>query len=164
VVRNGLRVHVGAAVSPDDRPAMVRLVRYVQRPIVDPASFEPRYPDAIRYRLAHPFSDGTTHVEFSAQALADKLGALVPPSSSPRTAYHGILAPKAAKRWRVVPAQLELASRVLAFAPNSPVRSAGPRKAPNKADGSVGECRHCGGPVVIVRLEETHAQEDGHAA
>ena len=48
-------------------------------------------------------SDGTTHLLFSPSELIEKLAALVPPPRLNLVRYHGVLAPHAADRSRIVP-------------------------------------------------------------
>lgn len=97
VQRDGeLDVRAGAPVAPDDRALRLRLCRYVARAPFDPTALEPAAEGRVRYRLHHPFADGTTHVELSAPALAERLRALAAGEQRPPLAFHGVLAPKAA--------------------------------------------------------------------
>ncbi len=106
--RDGVRVHGGRQVKADEREAVLRLSRYLTRPPVDLGALESTPTGRLRYALAHPFSDGTTHVELAPQELAEKLVALIPDGATHRVSYHGVLAPRAAHRWRVLPTQLVL--------------------------------------------------------
>lgn len=155
VMRSGLRVHAGEPVPADDRPGLARLARYVTRPLPDPSSFSRLPSGTIRYRLEHPFSDGTTHIELSPEALAQTLAQLVPAEASPRVQYHGILAPRAAHRWRVIPGQLRLFPEQA-----STTRAEGSRRlakrspaAPSDA-GSPMLCPTCETPMDVVTTED----------
>ncbi len=53
-------------------------------------------------RLKTPWSDGTTHLVLSPLELIEKLAALVPPPRLNLVRYHGVLAPNAADRDRIV--------------------------------------------------------------
>ena len=111
--RSGVRIRAGSAVEPDARDALVRLANYVTRPEPTGPSIDARTLDLqtegnILHKLERPFADGTTHVEFSPEALAARLREVTPGPRTPRVQYHGILAPRAAHRWRVVPGQLAL--------------------------------------------------------
>ena len=57
----------------------------------------------IRYRLRHPFHDGTRAILFDPLTFIEKRCALVPPPRANHLTYHGVLAPNAAWRARVVP-------------------------------------------------------------
>jgi hypothetical protein len=83
-------------VAPDDRALRARLCRYVARAPFDPSALELGHEGRLRYRLHHPFADGTTHVELSAHALAERLRALAAGELRPPVAFHGVLAPGAA--------------------------------------------------------------------
>jgi hypothetical protein len=80
-----------------------RLCRYVARPAIATERLS-ELPDArIAYELRHPWSDGTTRVVFEPQSFLEKLAALIPPPRAHLVTYHGVLAPAAAIRSRVVP-------------------------------------------------------------
>ena len=57
----------------------------------------------IAYELRHPWSHGTTRVVFEPLSLLEKLAALIPPPGAHLVTYHGVLAPAAAMRRRIVP-------------------------------------------------------------
>ena len=60
--------------------------------------------DLLSFRLKTPWSDGTTHLVLSPMELIEKLAALVPPPRVNLVRYHGVLAPNAKDRARIVPA------------------------------------------------------------
>ena len=107
---DGLRIQAGRAVQADDRVALTRIAGYLARSELDRNAVS--RPDArtIRYRLHRPFSDGTTHVEFSTDAFAARLRALGFHIGTAPITYHGVLAPRAALRPLVTPTQLSLIS------------------------------------------------------
>jgi hypothetical protein len=107
----GFSIHAAPPLAGDERHRLARLARYITRPPIDPAAIEAAPGGKLRYRLKQPFADGTTHVEFSPQELVEKLLAIVPSGPSQRLAWHGVLAPAAAQRCRIVPGQLELLPR-----------------------------------------------------
>src|SRR5213596_3318535 len=49
--------------------------------------------------------DGTTHIAMERSELIDRLAPLIPPPRAHQVRYHGILAPSASLRSRVVPVQ-----------------------------------------------------------
>ena len=57
----------------------------------------------MQYRLAHPWSDGTTAIVYEPLELIERLVALVPPPGFHRVRFHGVLAPAAPERPDVVP-------------------------------------------------------------
>jgi hypothetical protein len=80
------------------------LCRYVARPAVATERLS-QFPDGrVLYRLRHQWRDGTSHVIFEPVDLIGKLAALVPPPRFNLVRYHGVLAPSARWRSRIVPA------------------------------------------------------------
>ena len=57
----------------------------------------------MQYQLKRPFSNGTTHVVFAPLDFLSKLAALIPRPRHHLVRYHGVLAPNAKLRKRVVP-------------------------------------------------------------
>lgn len=63
-----------------------------------------QFPDGrVLYQLRHRWRDGTSYVIFDPMDLLGKLAALVPPPMFNLVRYHGILAPSARWRSRIVP-------------------------------------------------------------
>jgi hypothetical protein len=80
------------------------LCRYVARPAAATERLS-RLPDGrVLYRLRHRWRDGTSQVIFEPLDLVGKLAALVPPPRFNLVRYHGVLAPSAEWRFRIVPA------------------------------------------------------------
>lgn len=97
VQRHGeLDVRAGPIVPADDHALRARLCRYVARAPFDPSALTPGSRGRLRYRLHHPFADGTTHVELSPGVLAERLHALAAGELRPPVAFHGVLAAEAA--------------------------------------------------------------------
>ena len=99
----GISVHANVGIPARDRARLERLCRYVARPPVATERLS-RFADGrLLYRLKHRWRDGTTHVLFEPLELVEKLAALVPPPRVNLVRYHGVLAPAARVRARVVP-------------------------------------------------------------
>jgi hypothetical protein len=58
----------------------------------------------LAYRLKTPWRDGTTHVVMERRELLERLAPLISPPRAHQVRYHGVLAPCASGRDRVVPA------------------------------------------------------------
>jgi hypothetical protein len=58
----------------------------------------------LAYRLKTRWRDGTTHVVMERHELLERLAPLIPPPRAHQVRYHGVLAPCASGRSRVVPA------------------------------------------------------------
>jgi hypothetical protein len=61
--------------------------------------------EVLSFKLKTPWSDGTTAILLSPMELIEKLSALVPPPRKNIVHYHGVLAPHAKDRDRIVPAR-----------------------------------------------------------
>ncbi len=86
-----------------------RLCRYIARPPIATERLELTPDGNVRYHFRKPWRNGTAYVEYSPLELIERLLPLVPAPRSHLLVYHGVLAPKAALRSRVVPAPLEQA-------------------------------------------------------
>jgi hypothetical protein len=80
----GFNLHANVRIAARDRTRLERLCRYTGRPPVAVDRLGPLRDKRLGYRLKRPWSDGTTFVIFSRQALLERLVALVPP---PRSMY-----------------------------------------------------------------------------
>ncbi len=58
----------------------------------------------LAYRHKTPWRDGTTNVVMERRELLERLAPLIPPPRAHQVRYHGVLAPCASGRYRVVPA------------------------------------------------------------
>ncbi len=100
----GFTLHADVAVPARDRRRLERLCRYVARPPVATDRLE-RLPDGrLLYHLRHRWRDGTTQIVFEPHQLLGRLVPLIPAPRSHQVRYHGVLAPCAGWRDRVVPA------------------------------------------------------------
>lgn len=150
--RDGTRVHAMPRIGAEARDAVLRLSRYLVRPPIDRGRFSVQPDGHVRYRLAVPWSDGTTHVEFAPRELAERLLAATPGGVVHRVAYHGVLAPGAAAKWRQHPIQLWLAGA-------DPGPRAAPVRRPDRraraaARRNGSNCPRCGGPLRVIAVEE----------
>lgn len=150
---DGFGVHAMERVDASARGVLHRLANYLVRAKVVLADLRPGEGDRVIQQLAVPWSDGTTHVEFSSRELARRLVALTPSERIHRVSYHGVLAPRAAARWRLHAQQLRLvpddppAPRVRAQPPNEV-----PAPPPRRFHPST--CGRCGGRLRVVAVEE----------
>jgi hypothetical protein len=99
----GYSVHAGVCVPARDRMRLERLCRYAGRPPLATERLSLLPDGRLLYRLKHRWRDGTKHVIFEPLELVEKLAALVPPPKVNLIRYHGLLAPAAAFRSRVIP-------------------------------------------------------------
>ena len=104
VARHGeMSLHAAVAVPARDRRRLERLCRYVARPPLGHDRLEERPDGRLALRLKTRWRDGTTHILIERRDLLDRLVPLIPPPRAHQLRYHGILAPGASLRERVVP-------------------------------------------------------------
>jgi ribosomal protein S27AE len=100
----GLSLHAAVAVPARDRRRLERLCRYVARPPLSNERLEEHPDGRLALRLKTRWRDGTSHILMERSELIDRLVPLIPPPRAHQLRYHGILAPCASQRDRVVPA------------------------------------------------------------
>jgi len=100
----GLSLHAAVAVPARDRRRLERLCRYVARPPLANERLEEHPDGRLALRLKTRWRDGTSHILMERSELIDRLVPLIPPPRAHQLRYHGILAPCASQRDRVVPA------------------------------------------------------------
>ena len=99
----GFSLHAATRVPAGDRQRLEHLCRYLLRPPLAAARLRWRDPQTLTFSLKTPWDDGTTHLLLSPHELLERLAALVPPPRRHLIRYHGVLAPHAADRSRIVP-------------------------------------------------------------
>ncbi len=152
---DGFGVHAMERVDASARGALRRLANYLVRAKVVLADLRAGAGDRVIQQLAVPWSDGTTHVEFSSRELARRLVALTPSERIHRVSYHGVLAPRAAARWRLHAQQLPLVPDVPIRQPlvaGEPSATPPPSRAARRFHPST--CGRCGGRLRVVAVEE----------
>jgi hypothetical protein len=100
---SGFSLHAATRIEAGDKAGLERLCRYVARPPLAAGRLARISDDALSFKLKTPWDDGTTHLILSPMELIEKLAALVPPPRVNLVRYHGILAPHAKDRDKVVP-------------------------------------------------------------
>ena len=103
----GFSLHAATRVAAADRDRLERLCRYVNRPPLAAGRLQIVDAETVAFDLKSVWSDGTYRIELSPQELLEKLAALVPPPRLNLVRYHGVLAPNAADRARIVPGPRE---------------------------------------------------------
>ena len=101
----GFCLHAATRIAGPDRRGLERLCRYVARPALAGGRLRILDADPLSFALKTPWSDGTRPLLLSPMELLEKRAALVPPPRFHLLRYHGVLAPRARARDRIVPAQ-----------------------------------------------------------
>ena len=100
---DGFSLHAGVVVPGYDRERLEKLCRYAGRPAVAESRLSLLPDGRACYELKRRWKDGTTHVVLEPQVLLERLVALVPRPRRHLVTYHGVFAPAAGLRSRVVP-------------------------------------------------------------
>ena len=146
----GFSLHAATRVEAGDKDGLERLCRYVSRPPLAAGSLTRLSEEVLSFKLKTPWSDGTTSILLSPQELIEKLAALVPLPRQNIVRYHGILAPHAKSRDKIVPA-----GKKTGETPGD--EDAAPRKYRLAWSALLArifqidmKCSHCGGKMKIV--------------
>ncbi len=147
----GFSLHAATRIDADDREGLERLCRYVARPPLAAGRLERISNDVLSFRLKTPWDDGTTRLLLSPLELIEKISALVPPPRVNQVRYHGILAPHAKNRDKVVPAGKKTSETSAdEDAPSRKYRLAWAALLARVFQIDVDKCPHCGGKMRIV--------------
>jgi hypothetical protein len=99
----GFSQHAKVAIEGQDRTELERLCRPIARPAIASERLSIDPDGRVAYRLRRPWSDGTSAIVFEPLAFLERLAALVPRPHAHLLAYHGVLAPSAQWRDKIVP-------------------------------------------------------------
>ncbi len=99
----GFSLHANTHLHANDREGLERLCRYGARGALAMERLTRLEDGRLSYRMKRPLPDGTRHLVLPVDAFLRRLAALVPPPGSNLVRFHGLFAPGAALRPRVVP-------------------------------------------------------------
>lgn len=102
----GFSLHAATFIKEEKRDRLETLCRYLLRPPVSEKRLERRNNGDVLLRLKSEWSDGTFAMEFTPHEFIEKLIAIIPQPRIHGVRFHGILAPSAEDRKKVVPAAL----------------------------------------------------------
>lgn len=100
----GYSLHAATQVGENDRVGLMRLVRYGSRGALALERLSRGEDGRLRYRMKRPAPDGSTHLVLTPVELLRRLAPLVPPPGQHLVRFHGVFAPNAKLRAKVVPA------------------------------------------------------------
>ncbi len=100
---DGFSLHAGVRVAAGDRRRLEHLLRYAARPAIASSRLSLLPDGRVCYELKRRWKDGSTRVVMTPEVLIERLLALVPRPRRHLVTYHGVLAPAAGLRSRVVP-------------------------------------------------------------
>jgi len=100
---DGFSLHAAVRVDAHDRKRLEQLCRYITRPALSDERVQLNAAGQVELKLKTPWRDGTTHLVMSALEFMQRLAARVPRPRLHLIRLHGVLAPNAKLRSRVVP-------------------------------------------------------------
>jgi hypothetical protein len=157
----GFDLHANVAVPAAERARLEQLCRYLLRPPVAQDRLRHMGDDRILLTLKTPWADGTRHLIFAPMELLEKLAALTPRPRINLILYHGVLAPHA--RWRARVVAYGALPETTAIAPNLQGESGADAASPSQSrhwawaylmrrafDIDVLACPRCGGRLRLL--------------
>lgn len=106
----GFSLHAAVYIKANQRLELEKLCRYLARPPIAEGRLERSLAGDVIYQFKKKWNDGTQAVFFSPLEFIEKLVALIPPPRIHLARFHGVLAPNANWRSKVVPSQTPRAS------------------------------------------------------
>jgi hypothetical protein len=100
---NGFSLHASVRCGADDRQALEQRCRCIMRPALANERVQTNAAGQVVLKLKTTWRDGTTHLVMSPLEFMQRLAALVPRPRLHLIRFHGVLAPNAKLRARVVP-------------------------------------------------------------
>ena len=101
--RTGFSLHAGVRCEANDRQGIEQLCRYITRPAISNERLAINGKGQVVITLKTPWKDGATHIVLEPLEFMQRLAALVPRPRLHLTRFHGVLAPNAKLRAKVVP-------------------------------------------------------------
>jgi hypothetical protein len=86
-------LHAQTVVPAQDRVALERLCRYIQRPVISKDRLRELEDGRFYYAFKREWKNGTRGIYFEGPDFLERLAALVPPPRKHQTRYHGVYAP-----------------------------------------------------------------------
>lgn len=159
VSAQGFSLHADTWCGPQQREKLERLCRYITRPALGHKRLRRTPVGEVVLQLKTPYRDGTTHLVMSPLEFLQRLAALVPRPRLHLIRFHGVLAPNAALRSQIVPAESDQATASSIADGEAPAASTRARmnwaqllKRVFAIDMTT--CPQCGGPLTILAAIE----------
>jgi len=154
---HGFSLHAAVRWRADQRKELEHLCRYITRPAIANERLKRNRAGQVVLQLKSPYKDGTTHIIMEPLEFMERLAALVPRPRLHLIRFHGVLAPNAKLRSKIVPAPAERATETPsedAHAQSAPARMSWARLLKRIFDIDVEHCPNCGGALKIIAAIE----------
>ena len=99
----GFSLHAGVHCAAEDRKGIEQLCRYITRPAISNERLSINREGNAILKLKTPWRNGATHILLTPMEFMQRLAALVPRPRLHLIRFHGVLAPNAKLRSKVVP-------------------------------------------------------------
>ncbi len=152
---HGFSLHTGVRCAMNQRKKLEHLCRYITRPAIANERLTLNGTGQAVLTLKTPYRDGTTHIVMSPLEFMQRLAALVPRPRLNLIRFHGVLAPNAKLRPKIIPGEKKGknspsdANDDAQYPPVS-VRISWARLLKRVFDIDIEHCPHCGGDMKII--------------
>ena len=151
-LRTGFSLHAGVRCAAHDRQGLEQLCRYITRPAISNERLSINGKGQVVIQLKTPWKDGASHIVLEPLEFMQRLAALVPRPRLHLTRFHGVLAPNAKLRAKVVPEPArEQAQAEDTCTHSAPVRMSWARMLKRVFDIDMERCA-CGGKLKFVAI------------
>ena len=154
---HGFSLHAAVRWRANQRKELEQLCRYIARPAIANERLKRNRAGQVVLQLKSPYKDGTTHIVMEPLEFMERLAALVPRPRLHLIRFHGVLAPNAKLRSKIVPAPPEPATESSSedtHGQRAPARISWARLLKRVFDVDVEHCPNCGGALKIIAAIE----------
>ena len=102
---HGFSLHIGVRCAMNQRKELEHLCRYITRPAIANERLALNNAGQVVLTLKTPYRDGTTHIVMSPLEFMQRLATLVPRPRLNLIRFHGVLAPNAKLRSKIIPGE-----------------------------------------------------------
>jgi Putative transposase len=153
----GFSLHAAVRWRADQRAELEQLCRYITRPAIANERLKRNRAGQVVLQLKSPYKDGTTHIVMEPLEFMERLAALVPRPRLHLIRFHGVLAPNAKLRSKIVPAPPQRATEPPtdhAQGQGETPRMSWARLLKRVFDIDIEHCPNCGGSLKIIAAIE----------
>jgi len=144
----------------DQRKELEQLCRYITRPAIANERLKRNRAGQVVLQLKSPYKDGTTHIVMEPLEFMERLAALVPRPRLHLIRFHGVLAPNAKLRSKIVPSPAERATETSsedAHAQGETPRMSWARLLKRVFNVDLEHCPNCGGALKMIAAPSTRS-------
>ena len=152
---HGFTLHAAVRWGADQRKELEHLCRYITRPAIANERLKRNRAGQVVLQLKSAYKDGTTHIVMAPLEFVQRLAALVPRPRLHLIRFHGVLAPNAKLRGKIIPSPAERATEAStddAHAQGAPARMRLGQAAQTGLRHR--NCPNCGGTLKIIAAIE----------